>query len=124
MQHTQLNVVKLGAKAAGLLFLLTLPALAAGTIAQPSKPDPLLDGGPTAACAAGADYAAGTDTNGRPVVPADVAAPGVPVPDAIAIPLAQNGHRGRLRPTTGDSAYVSIDGRKLAPLLNPPSCRN
>lgn len=106
-----------------LLLLAALP-VAAGTIAGPSKPDPLLDGGPTAPCAAGADYAAGTDANGAPVAPADVGAPPVPVPDAIAIPIGPQAGGG-LNPATGagNSAYVSLDGRKLAPLLNPPPCR-
>jgi len=121
MQHAQLNVVRNVAIAIALLA--ALPAIA-GTITGPSKPDPLLDGGPTASCAAGADYAAGTDANGKPVAPADVGAQPVPVPDQIAIPLAQAGPRGRVRPGMGDSAYVTLDGKKLAPLLNPPSCRN
>ena len=116
MQHAQYNFVVLAA------LLLVLPA-SAGTIAKPHKPDPLLDGGPTAPCAAGADYAAGTDSHGRPVAPADVGAAPVPVPDSIAIPLAQNGHRGRVRPGMGDSAYVTLDGRRIAPLVNPPPCR-
>ncbi|MBA2589217.1 MAG: hypothetical protein H0U98_11420 [Alphaproteobacteria bacterium] len=101
---------------------MAVPALA-GTVAKPHKPDPLLDGGPTSACAASPDYAAGIDTRGRRVAPADVAAAAVPVPDSIAVPLAKAGSWGRLRPGTGDSSYVSLDGRKLAPLLNPPPCR-
>jgi len=110
-----------------------VPSLAA-TMARPSKPDPLLDGGPTAPCAAGADYAAGTDANGRPVVPADVAAGRVPLPDTVAIPLGGNGgnnrggnrgrggYRGRPNPATPDGAYVTLDGQKLEPLLNPQPC--
>jgi hypothetical protein len=119
MQHTQFNFVAAGT----ILLLLSCPALA-GTIAKPHQPDPLLDGGPTTACAAGPDYAAGTDTQGRRVAPADVGATSVPVPDSIAVPLAQAGPRGRARPGMGDSSYVSLDGRKLAPLLNPAPCRN
>jgi hypothetical protein len=120
VQHSQFNFVPGATKTAlvALLFLTAFPAVA-GTIAKPSKPDPLLDGGPTTPCAAGVDYAAGSDANGAPVVPADVGAPRVPVPDAIAIPLAKNSRQSR----TGDSAYVSLDGKKLAPLLNPPPCR-
>ena len=116
MQHTQYNFV------AVILLSLAVPA-SAGTIAKPHQPDPLLDGGPTSPCAAAPDYAAGADVQGRKVVPADVGATAVPVPDSIAIPLAQNGHRSRVRPGMGDSAYVSLDGRRLAPLLNPPPCR-
>ena len=113
MQHAQYNFV------VAILVLLAVPA-AAGTIAKPHQPDPLLDGSPTSACAARTDYAAGTDVQGARVAPADVGAGAVPVPDSIAIPLAQNGHRGR--PGMGDSSYVSLDGRKIAPLLNPPPC--
>jgi hypothetical protein len=116
MQHAQYNFVGV------ILVFLAVPA-AAGTIAKPHQPDPLLDGGPTNACAAGADYAAGADVQGRRVAPADVGANAVPVPDSIAIPLAKAGPRGRERPGMGDSSYVSLDGRKLAPLLNPPPCR-
>lgn len=104
-------------------LLWTGDVLAAGSITGPSKPDPLLDGGPTDPCAASPDYAAGTDVHGRTVVPPDVGASAVPVPDAIAIPLGQN-PRSHRRPQTGDSAYVSLDGRKLEPLLNPPPCRS
>ena len=99
----------------------------AGTITGPSKPDPLLDGGPTTPCAAAVDYAAGTDVGGQPVIPADVAAAPVPLPDGIAIPLGNNrgnqrARRGRSNAMNGDSAYVSLDGRKLEPLLNPAPC--
>jgi hypothetical protein len=112
--------------AAMLLFCAGAPGLAA-PITQPSKPDPLLDGGPTSACAAGVDYAAGTDANGQAVMPADVAAGRVPLPDAIAIPFGNNrgnqtARRGRSHGLNGDSAYVSLDGKKLEPLLNPAPC--
>ena len=121
VQQTQFSVAK-RTKAtlviAGVL-LLSLPVRAGGIIAD-SKPDPLLNDGPTTACAAGADYAAGIDVNGRAVAPADVAVPPVPVPGAIAVPLAKNRRGGR--PRQGDSAYVSLDGKKLEPLLNPPAC--
>jgi len=110
------------------LFLGVCQSSLAAPITQPSKPDPLLDSGPTAACAAGADYAAGTDANGQPVVPADVAAGRVPLPDTVAIPLGSNRgvnrgvRRGRSNVPNGDSAYVSLDGQKLEPLLNPQPC--
>ena len=109
--------------AAAFLLVLAAPALA-GTVAKPHKPDPLLDGGSTAPCAAGPDYAAGTDVHGRPVAPADVGAEPVPVPDAIAVPLAQKGARGRVRPGRGDSSYVTLGGDRIAPLVNPPTCQN
>ena len=113
MKNTQYNF------AVAILVFLAVPA-AAGTIAKPHQPDPLLDGGPTSPCAAGADYAAGTDVQGRKVVPADVGATAVPVPDSITIPLAQNGHRSRVRPGMGVSAYVSLDGRPLTQLPSSP----
>jgi hypothetical protein len=120
MQHTQFNV---SSHVVTIILLLTAFPAAAATMAGPSKPDPLLDGGPTTACAAGADYAAGIDANGNAVVPADVGAQRVPVPDEIAIPLARGSQGGRVRPTAGNSDYVSLDGKKLAPLLNPPACK-
>ena len=144
VQHGQFNFVRRGTKVAAFaLSLLTVWPALAGSIVQPSKPDPLLDGGPTDPCAAGTDYAAGVDANGQPVIPADVAGGRVPLPDTVAIPLGTNRGRpaqpmspgqGRGRgPQTGpapsdnasnrDSTYVALDGRKLEPLLNPPPCR-
>ena len=106
-----------------LVLLMAAPALAA-TMAQPAKPDPLLDGGPTVPCAASPDYAGGIDVHGRPVAAADEGAQPVPVPDAIAVPLAHAAPGARLRPApSGDSAYVMLDGKRLDPLVNPPPCR-
>ena len=129
MQHEQLSFkLKMRSALAGFVLLAAENLAAAGTMAHASKPDPLLDGppGPCAGLAAGADYAAGADADGNPVAPADVGAAPVPVPDSIAIPLHQGPQRrGRGNPVTapGDSPYVTLDGRKLAPLLNPPVCR-
>ncbi len=125
MHHKQFNFrAPLGL---ALIVWASVPGLAA-SMAGPSKPDPLLDDGPTAPCAAGVDYAAGTDANGAAVVPADVASRPVPVPGAIAIPLKQSpgDPNSQSKPNAGQrgSAYVSIDGAKLAPLLNPPPCTN
>jgi len=123
VQHTQLNFIRPGTICVLAFLLLAAPA-GAGTIVRPSPPDPLLDGGDTTSCAAQPDYAAGTDATGRPVAPADVGAAPVPVPDGIAVPLHSQGRgrQGRFA-GSGDSAYVSLDGRKLAPLLNPEPCR-
>lgn len=126
MQHSQFNFVWQGIKT-GLVTMLLLAAFpaAAGTIAKSSKPDALLDGGPAAPCAASVDYAAGADANGARVVPADVAAPPVPVPEGIVVPVGPQASRsGGINPATGaaNSAYVALDGKKLAPLLNPPPC--
>jgi hypothetical protein len=123
MQHAQYNFVRWAALTA-LVWALN-PAFA-GTMAHPTPPDPLLDGGPAGPCAAlaaDADYAAGTDAAGHPVIPADVGAGPVPVPDSIAVPLAQASRHGRLRPSpAGEGAYVMLDGRRLRPLVNPPAC--
>jgi hypothetical protein len=110
-----------------LALLLGGPACA-GTMARPTPRDPLLDGGDTTACAAGADYIAGADASGKPVVPADVGAPKVPVPDSIAVPVQgsrKQAGRGRSNPNAlgSEGAYVTLDGRKLEPLLNPKPCR-
>lgn len=141
VQHKQFNFARQGTKVAvlALSFLMPWPALAASVV-QPSKPDPLLDSGPTDPCAAGADYAAGVDANGQAVIAADVAGGRVPLPDTVAIPIGANRARplapgqGRGRgPQPGpapsdngsnqDSTYVVLDGKKLEPLLNPPPCR-
>ena len=124
-----------------LLLLAVSAAWAApstGSITQPSQSDPLLDDGPTNPCAAGVDYADGVDANGKAVVPADVEARPVPLPDSIAVPIGnnrggapgQNQGRNHARPGRsanpvtlgGDSTYIAIDGRKLEPLVNPPLC--
>ena len=114
------------------MLLLAGGPVSAGTIVHPSRPDPLLDGGPTAPCAVGADYAPGTDANGNSVIPADVAAGLVPLPDGVAIPLGVSGAGNRAAPrgrrpanpaTLGsEGTYVMLDGKKLEPLLNPPPC--
>lgn len=140
MQRTQLNVALV--RRVGMAFLLACMGTSsafAGPISRPTTPDPLLGGGnlldsrpgPCADMAAGADYAAGTDAGGHPVIPADAAAPPVPVPDGIAIPLgrqqeAQPGGNPMTGPITGGGiggAFVEMDGRRLAPLVNPPACR-
>lgn len=114
MQHLEFNFVRHGTNLMVVTLLLALagPALAA-------KPDPLLDGGPTTDCAAGVDYSGGTDVNGKPVVPADVDAQPIPVPDAVMVPLPGN---ARGRGAGRNSAYAAIDGKKLDRLVNPSPC--
>lgn len=121
MQHTQFRVVWTRIRFPVLaLALICAPNAFAAGIAHESRPDPLLDGAPDGPCAdlaQGPDYAPGTDAQGHAVVPADVGAPPVAIPDQIAVPLHMGqGRRG------GDSAYATIDGRRLAPLVNPPAC--
>lgn len=118
MQHLEFNFVRHGTNCLlvtiglALVLMPDWPAFAA-------KPDPLLDGGPTAPCAAGVDYSGGADVNGNPVVPADVGAPHVPVPGTVAIPLPGNAQgKGSGR----NSAYVGLDGKKLDALVNPKPC--
>jgi hypothetical protein len=117
VQRTQLNVAVM------VLALLAAPVLA-GTVARPTPPDPLLDGGDTAPCAARPDYAAATDADGHPVVPADVGARPVPVPDGLSVPLKSGRHVRRGSPEPGqDNSYAIISGDKIAPLVNPKPCR-
>jgi hypothetical protein len=131
MQSAQFNYVKASARGLAVLALILASGTASsGQIIRSSKPDPLLDGGDTSACMAGADLAAGTDATGAGVIPADVGAQPVLVPDEIMVPLGgagqgQTGFRGRDRnPVTGTAggAYAGFDGRRMAPLLNPKPC--
>jgi hypothetical protein len=110
MQHLEFNFVwrRTNALAVIMLMVALSPAFAA-------KPDPILDDGPTNACAAGVDYSGGTDVNGNPVAPTDVGAQHVPVPGTVMVPLHGNGN-GQ------DSAYAALDGKKLDALVNPKPC--
>lgn len=110
-------------------LLVTANTAMAGRIVQPGKPDPILDGGDTHPCLAGADLAPGMDVTGQPVVPADAGAGPVPLPDQVFVPLGggppQRGAvRGRTAASGSDSSgpYVALDGRRLAPLLDPRPC--
>lgn len=125
MQHTQYNFIRMVAIA---VLLVASDSAFAGRIVQPSKPDPILDGGDTHPCLAGADLAPGLDVTGLPVVPADVGATPVPLPDQVLVPLnAPNRAAGRARGRApvagpGDKPYVVLDGSRLAPLLDPGPC--
>lgn len=99
---------------------------------KPAAKDPILDDGGPTPCQAGADYAAGQYTAGDAVIPADLNRAKVPVPDSVAVPLAQRGRQGgrggwggdpgQTQTTGQDSPYVSLDGKALDPLLNPKPC--
>jgi hypothetical protein len=110
MQHRQFYFVRWRTKAglAAGVFLLAMPAWAA-TMAGPHGPDPLLDSGPTSPCAAGADYAAASDVAGQPVVPADVGARPVPVPEVIAVPL----HRSMPAPSQNGAGPVDTGKQEI-----------
>ena len=97
-----------------MAWALTSPAFAV-------KPDPILDAGPTVPCAAGVDYSGGLDVNGNAVAPADVGSRHVSVPAEIAAPLHGAGSNGG-QTAAGQSAYVSLDGKKLDALVNPKAC--
>lgn len=121
MQHTQYNFIIAITVTA---LLLGGDAAIAGRIVQPSKPDPILDAGDTHPCLAGPDLVPGMNVTGRPVAPADVGGTPVPVPDQVLVPLAGAPRdRGRRAPPgTGNGPYAVLDGRRLAPLLNPDPC--
>lgn len=101
---------------------------------DPVLKDPILDDGGPSSCQAGADYVAGQDVRGDAVPPADLGGAKVPVPDEVAVPLKQGrqARNGGARGTPDDAAqtvgadspYVSLDGKKLDPLLNPGPCVN
>ncbi len=110
MQHLEFNFVRYGTRC--LAFII---ALATTSTAFAAKPDPILDPGPTASCAAGADYSGGVDVNGNAVAPADVEPRHVSVPGTVMVPLHGNGN-GQ------DSAYAALDGKKLDGLVNPKPC--
>jgi hypothetical protein len=105
MQHRQYHSSRLRYRvlASGVLF--------AAAVASVTIGDPLLHAGPKSACQANADYRGGVDTNGNAVVPADVGAPKIPMPDAVIVPL--HGRRG---------GEIVMDGARLAPLLKTPAC--
>jgi hypothetical protein len=125
VQHTQYNFIYQSVRAATVaVLLLATDSAFAGRITQPAKPDPILDGGDMHSCLAGADLASGMDVTGQPVVPADTGAPPVPLPDQVLVPVGGDpSRRGRARNRAApDGPYVALDGRKLAPLLDPGPC--
>jgi len=88
-------------------------------IAVRNEPQPLLHDGTAGPCdpgLAGPDYVPGVDVNGNPVAPADLAGRRNPFPDGVLVPLAKRGRHGRPQ----EGPLVAVDGRALAPILNPP----
>src|SRR3954471_14866400 len=121
MQQSQHYFARLGMRFT--LVLLAAAPVQAATMAKPAKPDPLLDSGPSVPCAVESDYVPGTDVNGHFVPPADVAAGPVPLPDGISVPLHAGANRRGRPKASGEVPYVSLDGRRLEPLVNPKPCR-
>jgi len=106
-----------------LIMGLVLHAKAAfpAGIADPARPDPLLNppaDGPCDPALGQPDLTSGTDVEGHQVAPADLQTGPIPLQGQILVPLRPARGRG------GNSAYVAVDGKKLDPLLNPkPSCK-
>jgi hypothetical protein len=108
-------------------MIIVIFALPAAVWAAAPTPTPRPD-----ACAMaleGPDYVPGVDAEGRPVARADIGVPPASLPDAVTVPLPGAGRgrgpagRGRAA-GTGVPPYAVIDGRRLAPLVNPPDpCR-
>ena len=120
MQYAQQNfkgVAIWGLLVCALVFC-AQTAFSAG-IAQRGKPDPIMTGamdGPCDPALAQPDLVPGTDVEGHQVASANIENPGVPMQGQILVPLKSP--KGRA------PSYVTVDGKKLDPLLNPrPSCR-
>lgn len=119
MQHTQLNYRTLGLGAALFVVLVFAgkSAFSEGVAAR-GKPNAILTDSPAGPCdpALGqAELVPGTDVDGNPVSPADLASGPVPFKGQIEVPLKARAGRA--------PAYVAVDGAKLDPLFNPPSCK-
>jgi hypothetical protein len=119
VQHTQENnrgTILTALLVVALVFAAN-PAFAAG-IADPSKPDPILTGEADGPCDPGLaqpELTPGTDVEGHQVASADIQTAPVPLQGQILVPL-KSGQKG-------NPAYVTVDGKKLGPLLNPkPPC--
>jgi hypothetical protein len=123
VQQAQQNYKKMPAVAfVGVLTWMAISSVHAG-IAVRDTPEPLLhDGGAKTRCdprLSGPGFVPGTDVDGRPVPPADLASVGTPIPAEILVPL-RNGKRN-VRP--GDTPVIALDGKALDPILNPaPAC--
>ena len=119
MQHTQENYRK--AVASALLVVAVIfgakTALSAG-ISDRGKPDPILSDpkdGPCDPALDQPDLTPGTDVEGHQVASANVENGPLPMQGQVLVPL--KGPRGRA------PSYVTVDGKKLDPLLNPkPAC--
>jgi hypothetical protein len=121
VQQTQQNYKKIAAVAfVGVLTWMAISSVHAG-IAVRDAPEPLLrDGDVKTRCdprLSGPAFVPGTDVDGRPVPPADLAGARIPVPAEILVPLRSREHSARETPV------IALDGKALDPVLNPaPVC--
>lgn len=120
MQHAQQNYrgVAIWALLVVALAFSAETAFSAG-IADRGKPDPILSApadGPCDPALAQPDLTPGTDVEGHQVASANIENGPLPMQGQVLVPLKTA--KGK-RPS-----YVTVDGKKLDPLLNPkPSCR-
>ena len=123
MQQTQHNYKKMLAVAfVGMLTGMAISSVHAG-IAVRDAPEPLLrDGGAKTRCdprLSGPGFVPGTDADGEPVPPADLAGARIPVPAEILVPLRS----GKRNARPGETPVIALDGKVLDPILNPaPAC--
>jgi hypothetical protein len=120
VQHTQENYRATAIKVllVVVLFFAGKPAFSDG-ITERGKPDPILTGetdGPCDPQLAQPEFVPGTDVEGHQVASADIQTALVPLPGQVLVPLKSG--------PGGNPAYVTVDGKKLDPLLNPkPACK-
>ena len=123
MQQTQHNYKKMLAVAfVGMLTGMAISSVHAG-IAFRDAPEPLLrDGGAKTRCdprLSGPGFVPGTDVDGEPVPPADLAGARIPLPAEILVPL----RIGKRNVRPGETPVIALDGKALDPILNPaPAC--
>jgi hypothetical protein len=114
VQHAQENCHRAKVRVLSICALLFgLAAAFPAAAADPSRPDPILNGtadGPCNPALDQPDFVPGTDVEGHQVASADLQNGPIKVPGEILVPLKSGG-------------AVFVDGKKLDPLLNPkPAC--
>lgn len=123
MQQTQQNYKLVPAAVfVGVLTWMAVSSVHAG-IAVHNAPAPLLhDDGAKGRCdprLSGPAFVPGTDVDGKPVPPADLAGARIPVPAEILVPLRS----GKRNARPGETPVIALDGKSLDPILNPaPAC--
>ncbi len=119
MQHAQGNYNRIALLVLLVVTLVFTPKIAfSAGIADPTKPDPILSGdadGPCDPALARPELTPGTDVEGHQVASADLETGPLPLQGQVMVPL-KGGNKNA-------PAYVTVDGKKLDPLLNPkPAC--